>query len=412
MQDYKDRGKTKMAMQLADFFKFIIAPYQGFSKDTWRLLISGFINSMALIIVIYISLYLNSLGYTITEIGFVLTLFGLFGVAGAYCGGVFTNHMSAISICKLSLLLSGILFFLFAFLSNYYIMLLVVGLLGFSANMFRPAFILVLAAGENKGSLESIAALRRVAINLGMSIGAGMSGFLASLNFSFVFYFNAISSIVAFFILLSIKERKQLPEKRDHILQNTNRNSRPTFYFMILSMFLVLLVFNQSDATYPLFLKNQLFINEKYISLLFTLSGVMIACFQVPITNIFRNKNTNWVCALGAFLVCLGFLILPWATSGALITLSCILWTVGEIIFFPAQLAMVIRLSGENKGRSMGIYQMVFSLASFLSPALGSTIYAYNQNILWYLCGLAGIIVVFSFLLSEKTTSKLLLSTR
>ena len=278
--------------------------------------------------------------------------------------------------------------------------------MGFNANMFRPAFILVLAGGENTGSLESIAALRRVAINLGMSIGAGICGFLASVNFSFVFIFNGISTFIAFLILLGIKDLPQSQNENNTTSISANSHPQTIFYFMMLLMFLVLLVFNQSNVTYPIFLKNQLLLNEKDISLLFALSGIIIACFQVPITNIFRNKNTNFVCALGGLLVCFGFLVLVWAKSDALITLSCILWTLGEIIFFPAQLAMIIRLSKKNKGRNMGIYQMIFSLASFVSPALGTTIYAYDQNILWYCCGFTGIIVVLSFLFSEKTTAK------
>jgi predicted MFS family arabinose efflux permease len=383
------------------WLKFIFTPYKGFSRETWQLLIAGFVNSMALIVVIYISLYLNSLGYSIRQIGAVLTLFGLLGVAGAYLGGILTSWSNAITVCKWSLFFSAILFFIFPYLKNFIAILLISSLMGLSANLFRPAFILVLADGENKKSLESIAALRRVAINLGMSAGAGISGLLATMHFSFVFFFNALSTLIAFLILLNVKAHKHA-EKKINDINVSNKSSSLIFIFMMLLMFFVLLIFNQSDATYPLFLKNQLLRSEKFISFLFMLSGLLIVCLQVPITNFFSNKNAYWVCALGALLICLGFFVLPWATSAGLIILSCLLWTLGEIIFFPAQLAMTIRLSGKNKEKNMGIYQMVFSFASFLSPAIGTTVYGFSPYIIWYLSGAVGFIAATSFLLSEK----------
>ena len=85
MQNCKKPQEHKsVRYQSTRLFKFIVGPYQGFSRETWRLLAAGFINSMALIIVIYISLYLNSHGYNVKKIGIVLSVFGFCGIGGAY----------------------------------------------------------------------------------------------------------------------------------------------------------------------------------------------------------------------------------------------------------------------------------------------------------------------------------------
>ena len=128
----------------------------------------------------------------------------------------------------------------------------------------------------------------------------------------------------------------------------------------------------------------------------------MIALFQIPITNILKNMRPGFVCAGGALLICTGFAMLPWLTSSTAVIISAITWTLGEIVLFPSQLAMLIRLSGSNKGKSIGLYQMVFSLASCISPLAGTVVYSYNANLLWYLSGIFGVMVTLLFIRSEK----------
>jgi predicted MFS family arabinose efflux permease len=351
-------------------------------------------------VVVYISLYLNAKGLSIKDIGTVLTLFGLFGVLGGYCGGLATNYISPISICKLSLLISPVLFFSLSFVNEYYLFIIITSLLGFMTNIFRPAYILVLAQDENPHYLEKVVALRRVAMNLGMAVGAGIGGFIAHLELSLIFAFYSLSSIVAFLIIFKIKGHENFIQSKTKESSSATLNS--SFYFMLLLMFFILIIFNQSLTIYPLFLKNNMLLNERAISILFMISGIIIALFQVPITIFFQNKNAYTICSLGTFLICLGFTILPWCNSYSLVILSCLLWTFGEIILFPTQLVMLIKLSGNNKGQGMGIYQMVFSLASFLSPAVGTTFYAFNENSFWYLSGIVGLLLVPSFWFAEK----------
>ena len=109
----------------------LFKPYQGFSKETWRLLAAGFVNAMGLMIVVYISLYLNKMHYSVNDIGNFLAFFGVFGVVGGYCGGALTEYFTPLEICKVSLLMSAILLLFFPILNNYYNQIVVAGLLSF-----------------------------------------------------------------------------------------------------------------------------------------------------------------------------------------------------------------------------------------------------------------------------------------
>ncbi len=378
---------------------YLLVPYKGFSKETWRIFSAGFINAMSLMIIIYLSLYLNSLHYSVIEIGIVLSLFGFFSIVGGYLGGLLSDRLTPLRVCKISLLSSALLLFPLGVIKVPLLLIILMCGFGVSSNIFRPAFILTITHGEHQGSLEKIVALRRVAINLGMAFGAAISGFLASKDIYFVFVFNAFSSLISFLIIFSMKDQKlNKNPKSEATGNNQSQVSQSNFYFLLVLMFFILLVFNQSLSTYPLFLKNSQNFTPSFISFLYVISGVLIAFFQVPITHILKNKKSNFVCASGVLLIGLGFLVLPWAKDVLLVIFSCVLWTFGEIILFPAQLAMLLRASGEKKGGSMGLYQTVFSLASFFSPMLGMSVYAYDGNLIWYLSGLTAAVIALLFL--------------
>lgn len=365
-------------------FKSLSAPYSGIAWPMWCLLISGFVNSMSIVVTIYIALGLNAQGYTALAIGKVLTAYGLLGVVGGYLGGVLCDKFLPARVCQLSLLASSILFLSYPLSNNYYYIIWVCSLIGFFSNIFRPAFILSLTQTSSANELENQAALRRVAINLGMAFGASICGLLAEHHYFYVFWFNASCSLAALVIMLKVPV-PSLPAKNNKAKSGSRALNADTIY-LLLVLFVVLLVFNQSQSTFPLFLKNQLLFNEKLISFIFTLNGLLIVLFQVPLTCYLKQHCSNRAYLYGVLFLCLGFGMNVWFKSYDCILLSCILWTVGEMIFFPAHLANLMRANETHTGLSMGLYQVISSASQLGAPIVGTFLYALNPDYLWYSC--------------------------
>jgi MFS family permease len=383
--------------------QYIGRPYTGFSKDTWKFLGAGFVNATGLTLTIYLTLYLNSLGVSLSKVGWTITLFSIGGLIGGYLGGWLSDKFSALTVCKLSLLISSGFIFLIALSKNYYILSGFVTLTGLFSSLFRPAFILALADQGKSVNLEKIIALRRVAINLGMSFGAAIFGFIASISYSFLFSIIGIMNILAFIILKKINDTGNINIAEKNAANKAPRNIG--FYIVLVLMFSVSLIFNQTQTTYPLFIKNNLNYDVSFISCLFTLNGIVIAFLQMPISSYLTRINTNLTCALGTFLLSMGLSILSICSTKSGVIFSCILWTLGEIIFFPAILTLIIKLSGSKKGKSIGLYQLFFSFASFAAPTLGILSYGYDKNFVWYASGILGIVTTLYFLLSIKKTN-------
>lgn len=372
-----------------NFFK----SYVEISQGTWKLLFGGFVNAMSISIPIYISLYLNMMGYNLEKIGNLLAIYGLFGIIGGYIGGILSDKISAITVCKFSLIVSSLFFSIFPFTNGSLQLIPTLSIIGFSTNLFRPAFILAVIENSSLEDLERSIAIRRVAINIGMAFGAAICGIISVYSYALVFFFVSISSILAFLILKNIAPSKYNSSSKTKENQNKDSN-KFKFYMMLFALGGVLLIFNQSQSLYPLYLKNTLFFNSAYISGLFALNGLLVALFQVPLSGYFSKKNKYVTCLLGAIFIFLGFGSISWVSSFPALLLSCFIWTMGEMIFFPAHMAMLMRLEAISRGKAMGIYQLVYSSSLFYSPVFGMYLYNYRPNIVWNISILLSLIVV------------------
>ena len=113
--------------------------------------------------------------------------------------------------------------------------------------------------------------------------------------------------------------------------------------------------------------------------------------------------------ALGAFLLCFGFALLPISIWKSLAFVYLLIWTTGEMIIFPTALGIVANQAPEsNRGEVMGIYHTLFSLSHILAPVLGSLIYAaWSPEILWAISGLIGIVISLGFYFLPNIARKL-----
>lgn len=83
----------------------------------------------------------------------------------------------------------------------------------------------------------------------------------------------------------------------------------------------------------------------------------------------------------------------------SLAIISCILWTIGEMVLYPPLLLYILNSSRYSKGKTMGIYQVFYSVGSLAAPLLGTFIYDYSPQLLWNALLVIGIICGIIFLL-------------
>jgi len=388
-------------MKTKNIFNHFIAGYRGFSPRTWVIIFATFIDSIGTSIAIFLALYLSIiLKMPVEQVGFIISTFGVGAFGGSYLGGFLCDRFSYHKISVLMLLASGTMTSLIPLFSHFLPLLGVVGLAGLFYGSFKPANTLNLLSESHNTDRARINGLYRVAANLGMGAASLIGGLIVSFHFSAVFWFDGLTSWIAAIILFYVY-RSSVPSVKNNTISKSFNTKFFDKKFIWLCVLLLIncLVFFQIRTTYPLFLNEQYHINARGYGYLFLLNCLMIVFFEVPILNSVKHINQVIIASLGSLFICLGMFILPFGNNLTFAILSCLVLTIGEILLFSTMIALILdRANESNKGKYIGVYQSMFSLASMLAPIFGSFLYARQPNLVWYFCGIIGLISILSFI--------------
>ncbi len=175
-----------------------------------------------------------------------------------------------------------------------------------------------------------------------------------------------------------------------------------SFVFLMLcaTAFISTLIYNQIFTTYPIYLHYRYHLNAQQYSYLFLINCILIVLLQIPVLNALKRFDQYLIAGVGIFMLGGGLIILPFATSYGVAIFSCVVWTLGEILFFAMVQALFYECASEGyKGKAMGIYQMLWGLANMTGPVIGTWVYQfYNGDLLWYACGALGLLSLLAYI--------------
>lgn len=361
------------------------------------LLLLIFFNSGGLMLPILGTLFFNDLKIGIEDIGIIMSFFGIGGLVGGYVGGHLTDYIHSKKIISVSLLGNALFIMLFGFLQDVILFSICMLFIGFFNTSFRPSSLILLF--ETKGSFSDVQALsfRRVVNSMGFAIASFGFGFLYYAIERQAFFIIGFLFIATFFLSLFLKESKlhEVVKKEKEVPKKPN-----IILFIALNLISVLfiIVFDQYRTTYTLFLENFTGLSLLQISTLFTIHGLIVVFFQIPI-GYFCDKITLSIgCCIGAILLAFGMGLTGLASSFNLALFFCILWTFAEMILPPLTLPFILKTSIFKRGKTMGIYQTSFSLGVFLAPLIGSFLYIISPHFLWNICFIISTICAVFFL--------------
>ena len=90
---------------MAHLFKLYFDSFKGLSIEVWWLALITLINRAGTMVIPFLALYLTEdLHFTLTDVGLVMTAFGLGSVIGSWLGGKLTDKLGAYKIMVLSLI--------------------------------------------------------------------------------------------------------------------------------------------------------------------------------------------------------------------------------------------------------------------------------------------------------------------
>ncbi|MFH1728590.1 MAG: MFS transporter [Pseudomonadota bacterium] len=378
--------------------------YIGLPIQAWYIAVVAFVNYSGAMVHFFLALYLTQkFNFTTAQAGFAVGMWGFGALFGSITGGRLADLIGSYNTLKLCLLGEGINILILGNVSSHSMILAFIFLVGFFHSFGFPSASTAFAQICPKDKQSQGYALLRLAVNLGMSIGPAIGGFLILINYKLIFYIDGLTCISAFFVftIITIKYPNNLKVKKETNIKGPNITPLKDVYFLkILGLiFFIDLVFAQLFSTLPLYFKNIYHLKENFIGLSISINTIIIVMFEMILISSITKFSKTKVAAIGSFLVCFGYFALPFGHGFIYAISTVLIWTLGEMLAFPTLTALTASIASDNaKGKYMGLYAFTFSLAFMLGPFIGTLIYSkLSPNILWYSCGLIGLFVFIGF---------------
>ena len=369
---------------------------RGLPRESWMLALATWVNRAGTMVLPFLVLHLTkNLGFSPARAGSVLALYGVVSLCVAPVAGRLGDRIGMLRLITFSLFGSALALCLLPSARTYAQVAVRVALLAIFSEAVRPATLALAGSFAGAELRRQGFALNRMAVNLGMSIGPALGGFLATVSFEALFWVDGATSAVAGLLFVILPFRAVHPPEPQQVkLPALESSGRGQLLFVLLALLPVSMVFFQLEGAYPLFLVRELHFSEATFGALFTLNTVLILLFEVGLNVVTQHWRTQRVMALGAVLTGIGFgaLIALHSLGGVIFTV--IVWTVGEMLLFPATAAYVSDLAPRGRqGEYMGYYAMTFGLGLSLGPWAGTAILGrWGFSAVWGVCLAIGLL--------------------
>lgn len=366
------------------------AGLRGLPRTVWIIFATSLVNRAGMMALPFLVLYLTRhLGTSPALAGLAVSAYGLGGIVTGPIAGRLCDRVGPFTVMRASLALTGVILVLIPFAHQFSVVVLLVFVWALVADATRPATITALTSAAAPEQRKAAIALNRLGVNLGMSVGPAVGGFLALVSFPMLFVVDGVTSLAAAGVLtlllrpedIRLVERASRPKTGElPVVPGDGGASRGAGVWrdksaltFLVAMVLVSLVFMQTQGAMAVYLVRDLNYRESFFGALFTVNTLMIVALEVPLNLAMARWPHRRALVLGMVLTAVGFGAMGIAKSVAPLVVTVAIWTFGEMITFPVGTAYMADLAPRGRmGEYMGAYSSTFSLSVIIGPWAGT----------------------------------------
>ncbi len=342
-----------------------------------------------------------------TQAGILLAANSVAGIIGSTIGGAMADRYGRKWIILFGLVVSALSGLTLGFVNKFYLfysLSIFVGLMGSVANPAHQAMIADLLPPEKRS--EGFGILRVVA-NFAWIIGPTIGGFLASINYLYLFLSDAVISVItAFLVFRLIPETKPQPKDNSEgeSLSKTFSGYAYALYdspFMafILASILMILVYQQMYSSLSVFLRDVHKVGPQFYGLIMSSSAVTVVLFQLSVSRFIKRYPPFAMMAVATFFYMIGFTMYGFVGTIPLFIVAILIITVGEMIAMPTSNSLAASFAPEDKrARYMAIFGWTWAVPAMIGPwAAGLVMDNYDPNYVWYIGGALCVVAILAF---------------
>jgi MFS family permease len=368
----------------------------------WVISLGILVNQVGNFLPVFIVLYLTGGGHSAGAAGLVLGASGIGRVLGNAVGGHLADRIGRRWTIVLSAVSTSGLTAVVPFLGPLPVIVAVVGLVGVTSQIYRPAAAAVLLDSVAPTNRQRLAAFGvfRFAMNIGAALGGVVGGVLAGTSYTGLFLANAAACLLfGSVVAVLLRDAPRPPSGRDGPDGPTDRAAgyrqaladRTLVRFLLMTV-LAEFVYVQSTVGLPLHV-GDVGLGERDFGLLIGFNGLLVLLLELPITGAVARYRPEYVLAVGNLVTGAGLALTGFTTDMALLAATVLVWTVGEMMNSSISQAFLGSLAPARMvGRYQGLHGVAYTIGTGAGPLIGGAVYAVGPWALWALVGVAGLL--------------------
>ncbi|WP_449537320.1 MDR family MFS transporter [Ferdinandcohnia sp. Marseille-Q9671] len=349
------------------------------------------------------------LGKSLSVAGLVLMVNAGATVIGNLVGGIVFDKIGGYKTILAGVIVSLVSLTGLTFYHGWPHYVIFLTIIGFGSGMVFPAMFAMAGAVWPEGGRKAFNSVY-IAQNLGVAVGSGLGGFVASYSFDYIFMANTVMYVL-FFLVALFGYRGIQAEKasQSSLLEQSktvkNRSKLTALLVLCVGYIICWVAYVQWQATISSYTQD-IGISLKQYSLLWTINGGLIVLGQ-PFLNLaikFIAKSLKKQIVIGIIIFIGSFLLVSTASSFSGFLVAMIILTIGEMFVWPAVPTIANDLA--PKGRE-GFYQGIVNSAAtggrMIGPFLGGVLVdLYGMSMLFTVLAVLLLVSIFTTIIYDK----------
>jgi len=386
------------------------------------LLFGGFISRLAAFIQIYMVLFLTDRGFSATQAGLALGMYGAGAVVGSLAGGSLSDRLGARAVTLISMGGSALLIVSILYAPTYAMILVAVFMVSTVGQFYRPAAQTMLTELTPRHRVVMITAMYRLGLNLGMTAAPLIGAALLAVSYNALFWGEAAAALIFGGIVMFA-----LPKRAPKAVRVAARKAEAEaakaapsegrsgylavfadwrYSVYLLAMLLTSIVYCQYTATLPLDIAAA-GISLWWYGAAVSLNGLIVITCELAMTKVVQKWPIRLTALFGLGLVSVGYAIYAISPLPIWFMLGTLVWTLSEIIGGPTTFAYPALAAPERlRGRYIGAMQSVFGLGTAIGPVIGTLVWFQVGRSVWLWAALLSAIATVAGLIGMRDPNK------
>jgi MFS family permease len=247
---------------------------------------------------------------------------------------------------------------------------------GFCYELVNPIAYTLVARAMPESSRRFAFAAVRLAINVGMGIGPVLAGLLFRIGPGLLVWGTAIGYLVAAVVLARARvtpgHGTEAPERADASGDDDRPRHERRFWGFFAATLPIHIAYALPPTVISVYVIHQLHRPAALVSAVFAINAVLVITCEIALNHAmsgWRRRTTlitGYCCGIAGFGL-MGF----GGVSGWFLLAATAVWTLGEMIIFPALLDHISAITPHRlKSRNMGFYSAGVNLGVLIAPLL------------------------------------------